>query len=108
MSWTPKYKIGEEVYVFTTWDSYGIGQKIKLLDLMFLAKAKVLGYNKDKNLYLLELKEFLFDRMNMESIVEQWKEDGKIPSYHKVWVEDGERAYNVFSNPSLRLKWEKK
>ena len=113
--WEPKYQVNEEVYVFMTWGSFQPekGDKITFKNLLFLAKARVRGHNLEKKLYLLNIEEFLLDRVNMEDIIKRYKEgcyecmNNWIPIYSYVWVENGEEAYKVFSNPSLRWRTKK-
>jgi hypothetical protein len=95
-----KFKIGDSVYAFMNIDNKK-AERFKRQNLLYLARGKVLDILVEQNLYLIDVEEILYDATRLFNNGKSLFPIGK-QTFAKFWIEEGERAFKIFDNPSTR------
>ena len=95
-----KFKIGDSVYAFMNIDNKK-EERFKRHNLLYLAKGKVLDIITEKKLYLINVEEILYDLTSLFNNGKSLFPIGN-QTFAKFWIEEGEKAFKIWDNPSMR------
>lgn len=92
-------KIGDKVHVFLTRDFFDEKSPILVKDIIFLADAIVENVEGGQvPLYYLKIKKIFINKCREGYLT------NTVHCFHALWVERGEEAFKLISNPSVRVK----